>query len=132
MRDNGYWYSIWDNGRKTFNISGNFDRAFVQPSIAFVHKNIDAAFSTRFLYLGYAGFSIDNIPQSYQYDLFSDVLFTMRAGHEYVKYFLQFGFGAAISKNTSYSYIPAHMSAGITLNIAPRFKTERALDLIED
>jgi len=124
---------FWIYGPDTLtSISGSFDKAFVQPTIAFVHKNIDAALTTRFIYLGYAGFSIDNVPQPYEYDLFTDVVFTLRAGYEYVKYFMQFGFGGAIAKNTGYRYLPAHMSMGITINIAPRFKTEKALDLIRD
>lgn len=120
---------------KRMEMSADFSRFFIQPSIGYSEDVVDVAFSLR--YVGLKFFNIDTtgytpsllsnynliIPNLHNtwYNFLEPAL-TIRVGYKYAKFHMQFLYSQKLN-NEPLNYVPFRINLGLHINIAQRFKS---------
>ncbi|SEW56520.1 hypothetical protein [Chitinophaga arvensicola] len=125
-------------------IQNRFSKVFVQPSFGFVHRVVEAAFSSRFSFInfydsniGMKAFENQATEQSKYmkiYDksvVFYEPAFTVRVGYKYVKFQAQLQFSTALNRNSFYNnntydynnsfneyFQPVNFNMGVAVDLA--------------
>ena len=121
----GFSESYWTNDLiGNVNMKSQYNRFFIQPSFGITQKNIDFAFSNRFVLVQ---MSINNQYSNNftvnQFDYFWEPVVTFRAGGTYVKFIMQTGLSVPLIQipENSYEYRKFIFSIGMRVRFGKKY-----------
>jgi hypothetical protein len=122
---NGYAYN---SGNFIFNYYSfnrvNYNRFFIQPSVALVSNYFDLAASARFTYVDFYDYRSGNTSTTQNMErvssIFMEPAITLRGGYKNVKMFGQLGF-AIPTTSFAFEAQPVMFSLGLNLTLSKRF-----------
>lgn len=122
-------------GNVIYKYSADFSRFFIQPSIGFSHDIVDVSISARIVRLSFNNIRTENYTQQmlinediYNLDqsdyFFIEPALTFRVGYKWCKFQTQLLYSNKLNLETL-NYKKFTVSAGLQIDIAPRFKTNK-------